>query len=86
VLDKAISANARVALLPCCHQESPQDAGGLGGWLDAALAIDVTRAARLRRAGYVVHTQLIPAGITPKNRLLLAEPEPKPQPEAQFES
>jgi hypothetical protein len=42
--------------------------------VDAALAIDVTRAARLRAAGYVVHTQTIPAAITPKNRLLLGEP------------
>jgi hypothetical protein len=74
VLEKAIAANARVALLPCCQEQGKQDEGGLGGWLDSALAIDVTRAARLQRAGYVVHTQLIPSAITPKNRLLLAEP------------
>ncbi len=42
--------------------------------MDAALAIDATRAARLRAAGYRVHTQEIPAAITPKNRLLIAEP------------
>jgi hypothetical protein len=74
VLDKAIAARARVAILPCCHEQGAQDDGGLGGWLDSALAIDVTRAARLQRAGYVVHTQIIPAAITPKNRLLLGEP------------
>jgi hypothetical protein len=75
VLDKAIAAHARVVILPCCHDAGRQDEGGLGGWLDSALAIDVTRAARLTRAGYAVHTQHIPAAITPKNRLLLAEPK-----------
>ena len=35
--------------------------------------MDVTRATRLQAAGYRVVAQLIPAEITPKNRLLLAE-------------
>jgi Methyltransferase domain len=74
VLSKAMAANARVAILPCCHEQGNHDEGGLGGWLDSALAIDVTRAARLQNAGYAVHTQVIPAAITPKNRLLLGEP------------
>ena len=74
VLDKAVAAHARVVVLPCCHEAGKHDEGGLGGWLDSALAIDVTRAARLERAGYAVHTQLIPRAITPKNRLLLAAP------------
>jgi hypothetical protein len=74
VLHKAIAAGARVAVLPCCHERLENDQGGLGGWLDPALAIDVTRAARLRGHGYHVHTQSIPPAITPKNRLLLAEP------------
>jgi SAM-dependent methyltransferase len=73
VLARAIAAGARVVVLPCCHAAATSDAGGLGGWLDASLAIDVTRAARLRAAGYVVRTQTIPEAITPKNRLLLAE-------------
>ncbi|HEY3252800.1 MAG TPA: methyltransferase, partial [Polyangiaceae bacterium] len=73
VLSQAIAAGARVAVLPCCHEALENDQGGLGGWLDPALAIDVTRAARLRGHGYRVHTQSIPAAITPKNRLLLAE-------------
>jgi len=60
--------------LPCCHDKLENDQGGLGGWLDPALAIDTTRAARLRGHGYTVHTQTIPTTITPKNRLLLAEP------------
>jgi len=38
------------------------------------MAIDATRVQRLRQQGYQVHTQLIPAEITPKNRLLIAEP------------
>ncbi|HVY32017.1 MAG TPA: methyltransferase [Polyangiaceae bacterium] len=74
VLDKAVAARARVVVLPCCQCAADSDAGGLSGWLDPALAIDVTRAAKLTAAGYDVHTQTIPANITPKNRLLLATP------------
>jgi SAM-dependent methyltransferase len=74
VLSLAINARARVVVLPCCQDKLTQDQGGLGGWLDSALAIDVTRAARLRKHGYAVHTQTIAAAITPKNRLLLANP------------
>lgn len=75
VLQRAAAARARVAVLPCCHDAARSDTGGLAGWLEPGLAIDVTRAARLRQAGYVVHTQIIPAAITPKNRLLLASPD-----------
>ena len=74
VLSRALELGARVAVLPCCHDKLANDQGGLGGWLDPALAVDVTRAARLRAHGYTVHTQTIPAAITPKNRLLLGEP------------
>lgn len=74
VLDKAIAARAGVVVLPCCQSDAKCDRGGLSGWLDGALAIDVTRAAKLAAAGYDVHTQTIPASITPKNRLLLGRP------------
>lgn len=74
VLERAVGVGARVAVLPCCHDLATADAGGLTGWMDGPLAIDATRVARLRGAGYRVHTQTIPAAITPKNRLLLAEP------------
>ncbi len=73
VIAKAIGAQARVVVLPCCHDKSTGDQGGVGGWLDTALAIDVTRAGRLRAHGYSVRTQRIPETITPKNRLLMAE-------------
>jgi hypothetical protein len=76
VIDRAIAARARLAVLPCCHDAGASDTGGLEGWMDAALAIDATRAARLSRAGFRVRTQTIPAAITPKNHLLLASPEP----------
>jgi hypothetical protein len=75
VIALALNARARLAVLPCCHDADTGDDGGLHGWLDAPLAIDVTRVARLRAAGYAVHTQLIPRAITPQNRLLLAWPE-----------
>lgn len=74
VLARAVEAGARVAVLPCCHAHAKLDAGGLTGWMEPALAIDATRAARLRAAGYAVHTQTIPGDITPKNRLLLGWP------------
>jgi len=73
ILSRAIEASARVVVLPCCHEKSTCDAGGVEGWVDAPLAIDVTRAARLRASGYTVFTQTIPAAITPKNRLLMGE-------------
>lgn len=72
VLEQAISAGARLALLPCCHDLDGRDLGGLEGWLDGPLALDIQRAQRLRTVGYKVTTQLIPADITPRNRLLLA--------------
>jgi len=74
VIDLALSVRAKVVVLPCCQSTGKCDLGGLAGWLDQALAIDVTRAAKLRAAGYHVHTQTIPVEITPKNRLLLAAP------------
>jgi methyltransferase family protein len=74
VIDKALEVRARVVVLPCCQATAKCDLGGLSGWLDPALAIDVTRAARLAAAGYRVHTQHIAATITPKNRLLMADP------------
>jgi hypothetical protein len=74
VLDRAVQAGARVAVLPCCHDLQVADAGGLQGWMDGPLAVDATRVARLRAAGYRVYTQTIPVEITPKNRLLIAEP------------
>lgn len=75
VIERAMAAGARVAVLPCCHDLSGADLGGLQGWLDGPLAMDVARVARLRSHGYRVITQLIPKDITPKNRLLLAEPD-----------
>ena len=74
VLQRAVAARARVAVLPCCHDLAVCDRGELDGWLDGPLAIDVTRAVRLREQGYQVWTRAIPADITPKNRLLLGAP------------
>jgi hypothetical protein len=69
-----MGAGARVAVLPCCHNLDDGDMGDLQGWMDGPLAMDATRVARLRLGGYKVTTQTIPHDITPKNRLLLAEP------------
>jgi hypothetical protein len=78
VLDRASCAGARVAVLPCCHHLQSADLGGLEGWLEGPLATDVVRASRMRAKGYRVFTQCIPEEITPKNRLLLAEPLTSP--------
>ncbi len=74
VLEKAVAANARVAVVPCCHDEATCDAGSLEGWLELGVAIDATRAAYLKAQGYDVHTQLLPPAVTPKNRLLFGCP------------
>ena len=76
VLHRAMTAAARVAVLPCCHDDNTCDAGPIAGWIDRALAVDVMRAIGLERAGYRVWTQRIPAAVTPKNRLLLGAPDP----------
>jgi len=74
ILQRAVEASARVAVLPCCHDLKQGDLGGLEGWLDGPLAMDASRAAWLRAQGYRVFTQRIPEDITPKNRLLMGEP------------
>jgi methyltransferase family protein len=74
VLDRAATARARVAVLPCCHDLVLNQRGSLSGWMEQSLAVDVMRAVRLEQRGYRVWTQTIPAAITPKNRLLLGEP------------
>jgi hypothetical protein len=74
VLERAALARARVAVLPCCHDDETCDAGSLAGWLDTPLAIDIMRVVRLEQHGYRVRTQVLPVTITPKNRLILGEP------------
>ena len=75
VLDRAIDARLRVAVLPCCQGGTRCDSGELTGWLPIDLAVDVTRVARLRTAGFRVWTAKLPEEMTPKNRLLMAEPK-----------
>jgi hypothetical protein len=74
VLDTALAAGARVAVLPCCHHLTNEVAGALTGWVDESLAIDLARACRLQQHGYRIWTQMISGEVTPKNRLLLARP------------
>jgi len=74
VLDKAIAARCRVAVLPCCHAMDHCDSAGLEAWMDGPIAVDATRVARLRAAGFAVRCSTIPADITPQNRLIMGEP------------
>ena len=64
-----------MAVLPCCQDVARSETGGLKGWLEGPLAVDVMRAVYLREKGYEVITRTIPSEITPKNRLLMAHPE-----------
>lgn len=74
IMARAVAARARLAVLPCCHDFATCDAGDLSGWVDAALAIDITRATRMQAQGYRVWTRSIPGAITAKNRLLMGAP------------
>src|SRR5206468_8427229 len=77
VLERAVSARARVAVLPCCHDltaAATNHGGALSAWVGGALAIDIGREVRLQQQGYHRWTQSIPVKITPKNRLLLGAP------------
>lgn len=74
VLALAMASGCRVAVLPCCHSLERNDTGHLEGWMEGALAIDAVRAIRLAEAGYEIRTRLIPAAVTPKNRLLMGAP------------
>ncbi|MEO6951748.1 MAG: class I SAM-dependent methyltransferase [Polyangia bacterium] len=74
VIALAVAARVPVVVLPCCQAEATSSTGGLEGWVDAAFAIDLTRAAHLRANGYDVYTQHIPIEISVKNRLLIGQP------------
>ncbi len=73
IINMAMEQQARLAVLPCCHnlKESPTD--GLEGWMEKTLAVDTVRAMNLRSKGYQIVAQKIPEDITPKNRLLMGE-------------
>ena len=74
VLQCAVDARARVAVLPCCHDLDASDTGGFTGWVDGPAAVDIVRAVRLSDRGYRIWTKAIPADITRQNRLLLGAP------------
>lgn len=73
-IDLALAHRSRFAALPCCHSRAKLDDGGLSGWLPHDLAIDATRVARMRDAGYDVWTGTIPEDITPQHRMWVAVP------------
>jgi hypothetical protein len=74
VIGLVTASRSRLAVVPCCHDLDRAQTGGLTGWLNGPLAVDVVRASNLRARGWEVWTQTIPAAITPHNRLLMAAP------------
>jgi hypothetical protein len=70
----AVDAGARVAVLPCCHAWRFRD--DVAGHEDPAAAIDAGRVERLIALGYDVFVDAIPAEVSPKNRLIHAQPGP----------
>ena len=74
ILSRAIEAGCRVAVMPCCHALNKQDKAGYDAWVPGDLAIDIQRVSQLRSKGYKVHMTKIPDQITPKNRLIIAQP------------
>jgi hypothetical protein len=74
VISLATASRSRLAVMPCCHDLDSAPTGGLTGWLNGPLAVDVVRASNLRALGWEVWTQTIPPAITPHHRLLMAEP------------
>ena len=80
VIEASVAAGARLAVLPCCHDLDAAETSDLTGWMPGALAVDVTRAMRLRERGWKVWTQTVPQPITPQNRLLVAMPVRARQP------
>lgn len=74
VIDKAVKGNARVAVLPCCHNLKTCPTGNLTQWMEPTLAVDAVRAMNLQSRGYEIFTSKIPDTITPKNRLLMGHP------------
>lgn len=72
ILAHAVDADARVAVLPCCHRTRARD--DLRDHDDPAAVIDAERAQRLRALGYAVVVDAIPAAVSPKNRLLVGWP------------
>lgn len=74
VIDKAVKGNARLAVLPCCHNLKTCPTGNLTQWMEPTLAVDAMRAMNLQSRGYEIFTAKIPDSITPKNRLLMGHP------------
>ncbi|MEM6930744.1 MAG: methyltransferase [Myxococcota bacterium] len=74
-LDRAITANGAIAVMPCCYQNAGRDApAGLRDALGVQTATDVHRTYRLEQAGFAVDWSAIPSAVTPMNRILLARP------------
>ena len=74
IITRAVRTGSRLAVLPCCHDRQTCSVPAFAPWMDVDLAIDAGRVVRLEAAGYRVKVQRIPAEITPKNRLIVAEP------------
>lgn len=74
-LEAAVSVGGRVAVVPCCYQQTAKRAPrALKEGLGAELATDVHRTYWLEERGWKVEWSAIPEAITPKNRVLIGIP------------
>ena len=71
VLQRAVDAGARVAVLPCCHRTRIR--ADLADLDDPVAAMDAERVECLKAQGYQAWATSIPETVSQKNRLLLGQ-------------
>lgn len=72
-IDVALATGGALAVMPCCHRDAPPAPLAVTQALGPALAWEVYRTYRLEGAGYRVRWMAVPAAVTTKNRILVAE-------------
>ena len=80
VIDLAVAARARLALMGCCYSSTvPGGLEAIERELGSSAATDIDRTYRLRAAGYDVDWSYVPEAVTPMNRIIVATPASRSQ-------